>query len=337
MGRKIIGVLVLCLVLVGVTACAGDSDSGGQQLEKVVRGDLSLTVSGTGSIGVSNEVRLVFGSGGKIKEIYVEEGDNVRKGEALAELDTSALELALAQALVARDEVEYNLDQLKDVLHAAHDRIKLTEEQLELAEKAVAEARRQLDEAIITAPFDGVVASVYSKEGDTVPSPTMAPQPVIHLIDLGSMELNVEVDEVDIAEVEAGQKAVIEIDALPDVEPTGKVISISPLSTAMAGVVVYDVKIGLDAPDPRLRVGMSATADIVISERSDVLLVPDRAITRDSQGNTVVKVMVGEEVQERPVVTGISDGFQTEITSGLEEGETVVIEKRTSSSGGGLF
>ena len=86
---------------------------------------------------------------------------------------------------------------------------------------------------------------------------------------------------------------------------------------------------------------MSATADIVISERINVLLVPSRAITQDSQGNPIVKIMVGEQIQERPVVTGISDGFETEIAGGLSEGETVVIEIRgkTSSSrqGGGLF
>lgn len=91
---------------------------------------------------------------------------------------------------------------------------------------------------------------------------------------------------------------------------------------------MYEVKIGFSVPEGSgLKVGMSATADIIIDERSNVLLVPDRAIKQDSQGNPVVEVMVGEQVQERPVVIGISDGIQTEIVSGLKEGEVVVIEK----------
>ena len=82
---------------------------------------------------------------------------------------------------------------------------------------------------------------------------------------------------------------------------------------------------------------MSASADIVIDERSNVLLVPSRAITQDSSGSPVVKVMVGEETQERPVVTGISDGYQTEIISGLSEGEVVVVERKVKPESGGLF
>ena len=69
---------------------------------------------------------------------------------------------------------------------------------------------------------------------------------------------------------------------------------------------------------------MSATADIVIDERSNVLLVPNRAIKQDSQGNPVVNVVVNEQIEERPVVIGISDGFQTEIIDGLDEGELVM-------------
>jgi multidrug efflux pump subunit AcrA (membrane-fusion protein) len=73
---------------------------------------------------------------------------------------------------------------------------------------------------------------------------------------------------------------------------------------------------------------MSADADIVIKERNNVLLVPSRAIKKDSQGNPMVKIMVNEQVEERPVVIGISDDFQTEIVDGLKEGETVVVERR---------
>ncbi len=340
--RKIAGVLLLCLVLVGLIACSpsgGDSKGGEQQAVKVVRGDLMFTVSGSGTIEVSKERKLAFRNGGKIERIYVDEGDKVSKGDALARLDTSALELALTQAKlslvqarVARDEAEYNLNQLKDVLHASHDRVKLaeaalsaTEEQIAASEQAVAEAQKQLDEGTITAPLDGVVASVDVDEGDNVSTVTT----IIHLIDLTSIELVAEVDEIDIPEVKPGQRAIIDVDALPGVPLEGEVTSISPLSIEMAGVVVYEVKIGIgDFIDYELKAGMSASVDIVIDERSNILLVPSRAIKQDSQGNPVVKVMVDEEIEERPVVIGISDGFDTEVLDGLNEGEVVVIERR---------
>jgi len=92
--------------------------------------------------------------------------------------------------------------------------------------------------------------------------------------------------------------------------------------------MLFDVKIEFEVTEGiGLRVGMSASADIVINERSSVLLVPDRAIKQDDQGNDMVEVMVNEQTEERIVVTGLSDGYQTEIISGLEEGE-VVIERR---------
>ncbi|MFC1937560.1 efflux RND transporter periplasmic adaptor subunit [Chloroflexota bacterium] len=375
-GLRIVAVCLLCLALIVSVACAGGGEEASRQEVEVKRGDLSVTVSGSGNLDVSNEKNLAFGAGGKIDKIYIDEGDKVSEGEVLATLDTDTLELALtqaktgqvqaeaailqakaaqAQATAARNDMEYNLDQLKKVLRASHERIKLAESylaaaeeqvkaaesqiaaaesQLEAAKQAVTETQRQLDETSITAPFDGLVANVSAKEGDIVPPPSMGAKTIIHLIDTATMELNAEVDEIDIADVELGQRAIIEVDALPVLQLEGKVISISLLPEMVGGVVVYEVEIGLDiSPDSMLKVGMSATADIVINERNNILLVPDRAIGEGPDGPTV-KVTVGEdteETQERPVVIGISDGFDTEIVSGIEEGEVVVVERRGKS------
>ena len=169
-----------------------------------------------------------------------------------------------------------------------------------------------------------MVATVDADEGDTVSTVTT----IVHLIDLTSMELSMEVDEIDVADVKSGQGAIIEVDALPALLFEGKVAFISLLPKTQAGVLVYEVTIELDIPpDSALKVGMSATADILITERNNVLLVPNWALKQDSQGNQVVKVKVDEEVEERNVTAGISDGLRTEIVSGLEEGETVVVER----------
>ena len=98
----------------------------------------------------------------------------------------------------------------------------------------------------------------------------------------------------------------------------------------------YEAKIGFDIPrDAGLRVGMSATADIITGQRSNALLVPERAIKRDEQGNSVVMLKIGDKLQPKLVVTGLSDGLQTEIIDGLGEGDTVVIEERAGASSSG--
>jgi HlyD family secretion protein len=407
---KIIGVLFLCLALAGSIACnpfAGDEEEAGQQLVEVARGDLVISVSGSGNIEVSDEGELAFTVGGRIDRIYVEEGDSVTRGEVLARLDTDDLELALTQAQVALttqqvavteaqvavDTAEYNLDEARDLytwpdieeaqddvddaesflnyaierglppetleyaqarLDAAEAKLdamvrsydteeveikklelKVAEQSLELSRLSLEQARqsldyaqKQLDEATIIALFDGVVAKIYAEEGDVIPPPTMASQPIIHLVDLTTMALNVEVDEIDIPEVKPGQRAIIDVDALPDVEFDGEVLTISTVAKEEEGVILYEVEVGFTVPEGSgLRVGMSAEADIVTVDRSNVLLVPSRAISKDSEGNPVVMVVVNEQTEERRVVTGVSDGFDTEIVSGLSEGEVVVVER----------
>ena len=366
---QIITVLLLCVVLAGSTACdmfGGEGEEAGQQLFEVVRDDLIISVSGSGNIDISNEAELAFGVGGKVDEIYVDEDDEVGKGDVLAKLDSGALELALTEAQLAKaqaqltraqaestraqakadlDEAEYDLYILKkrhvsyeqqrvaklqikvaeSQLEAAELQLEVIELQIETAEQAITEAQKQLDWATITTPFDGTITSVNVDEGDTV----LATEIIVHLIDLTSMELNVEVDEIDIAEVKPGQKAITEVDALPALQLEGEVTSISLLPEVEAGVVMYEVKIAFDAPlDFELKVGMSADTDIIINERKNVLLVPNRAITQDSQGNPVVNVVVDDEIEERPVVTGISDGYDTEFVVGLNEGEVVVRKTR---------
>ncbi len=407
---KIIGVLLLSLILAGSIACnpfGGDEEEASQQLVEVVRGDLVISVSGSGNIEVSDEGKLAFGVGGRIDRIYVEEGDSVTKGDVLAGLDTDDLELALTQARVALTQAQvavntanvtlrtarHSLDEAQDLytwpeikvaeadvddaeafleyvlekglspttivyaqarLDAAEAvldamiydydteevaikkmEVALAEQSLELsqlslgqAQQSLEYAREQLDEATITAPLDGVIAKIYSEEGDVIPPPALSSQVIIHLVDLTTIELNVEVDEIDIPDVKPGQRAIIDVDALPDVEFEGEVLTISPVAKEEAGVILYEVKVGFNVPEGSgLRVGMSAEADIVIVDRSNVLLVPDRAITKDNEGNPVVMVVVNEQTEERPVVTGISDGFDTEIVSGLSEGEVVVVER----------
>jgi RND family efflux transporter MFP subunit len=208
---------------------------------------------------------------------------------------------------------------------------------MEKAQVALDVANNDLEKAVMVAPFDGVIAVVNVKEGDSLSAMDYATRTIIELIDPTSMELSAEVDEIDIPYVELGQKAIIGVDALPRVQLEGEITSVSPLATEESGLVLYKIKVSFEVPEGSgLKAGMSATADIIIAERSGVLLVPNRAIGEDSRGNPAVKVVVDTQIEERAVVIGISDGSQTEIVSGLNEGEVVVVEKRSSFQPGGF-
>ena len=407
---KILVTLLLCLSLAGAAACipGGSSveEDSNRQLVEVVRGNLTISVSGSGFIEAVGEVVLTSDNGGRIDKVYIESGDEVNRGQPLVTLypiNEDALILAVTRAEAALLQAEYELDKLvnpytedeiadaEEEVDDAEDWLKLTEDMLryvmkhgsewevmqwqmevfkaemqlalaedkldkmqeepdaklvEIMEKQVQAAEQALDEAkdalqieVMNAPFAGVVSGVYVDEGDVIPPSAVSAMPVVRLLDAGTMELVIELDEIDIPAVETGQRAIVSVDALPSLQLEGTVTSIAAVPIVEAGVVLYNARISFDVPEgTKLKIGMSATADTISTERSDVLLVPDRAISY-SEGGPVVYVMVDEQIEERPVVIGISDGFQTEIKEGLAEGEIVVVSVRNSSKsdGFGLF
>lgn len=271
-------------------------------------------------------------------EAYLEYAKYKLEAEAKTEKDIQIWENEVYQAEVNLAAAKQKLESM--LAGGEAEEVALRRLEVEAARQAVEQAQKELDEATIAAPFDGLVGAVYVEEGDIIPSPTMSPKIIIYLLTPGSLELKAEVDEIDIPDVEPGQRAIIEVDALPEEKFEGMVTSISPVPIIEAGLVTYEVKIGFTVPlDSKVRVGMSATADIIVQQRENALLVPERAIGRDSQGNPMVWVKLNGQTEERPVVIGISDGLQTEILDGLDEGETVVVKKQAAAEtpGGFLF
>ncbi len=233
---------------------------------------------------------------------------------------------------------ERSLELAKQSAVLAEQALVPAEQSVKLTELSVKQAQKQLNEATITAPYAGIITDVYADEGDIIPPGTG--KTIIRMVDPASMELQVRIDELDIAGVKLAQSATISVDALSDFRLEGKVSYISLMPTEEAGVVGYEVKVSFTVPEEvGLRSGMSASADIITAEAKNALLIPDRAIKRDNQGKTTVEVMVNGQSETRAVITGVSDGLQTEIKEGLKEGEQV-IEKRAStnsSDASGLF
>jgi RND family efflux transporter MFP subunit len=347
--RKII-ITIICVVVIGIVLgivfTRGDSSKDTLETVLVTRGDILRTVLVDGSLVMPNKAYLSFGTIGTVAEVLVEEGSNVTEGQVLARLDApsleSSVEMAELQVEIAEEQVkaaraQYEIAQInlhegvlgqsEDVLELQVDMARANWEtaklNLEISELSLESAELNLEKAIIEAPFDGVVAGISITEGKEVSTATLA-TPAITLVDTGDIEMRGFIDEIDIAIVQLGQEANIILDALPDEAVKGEVAFISPVGTTLAGVVSYDTTITLENPVAGLKDGMSATAEVIIERRNDVLSIPNRYI-RGTLENRMVVVLVDGQQEEREITLGLSDGFNTEVLSGLNEGEEVVL------------
>jgi HlyD family secretion protein len=203
---------------------------------------------------------------------------------------------------------------------------------LEQAKKAIIVAQAQLKDATITAPFNGLISSVDVKQGDFIAPLGSTTGTLVYMVDPNSLELNVEIDEIDVPGVKVGQKAFINLDALPEVKFEGRVTNVSMLPVVKpqnSGVVVYEVKVVFDGKPPaEVKSGMSASVDILTGMRQNVLLIPNKSIKRDSQGKPVVQVLEKDKMTEKAVVLGKSDGVQTEVLKGLQSGEIIILTQQ---------
>ena len=237
----------------------------------------------------------------------------------------SALKAAEAQIAQARA----SLERLKRT-PAAED-LAIAQAQLDSAQVAVDQAKRRLDTAALLATLDGVVERVSIAEGQLV----SAGVPAIVVGDHSSFHIMVLIDEIDIALVQEGQRVKVVLDALPGTDIQGHVDNVGLAGSQTTGVVAYDVRIAIDSKDAPLRVGMSATIDIVVAEKDNVLLLTNRAIRADRQtGQRYVEVQRNGQTVVVEIQTGLRDERNTEILEGLNESDQVIIT--TVSSGQAL-
>jgi HlyD family secretion protein len=220
-----------------------------------------------------------------------------------------------------------------------------TQQDLELAQSQYDQARisfqstqYKMRNVQLIAPFDGTITQVNIDQFFTAGSGTAAMQ----ISDLSKLQVTVNMAEVDIGKVKAGQDVNITMDALPDrTALKGKVDQIALVGVTTQGVVNYPVVITLTDPDPTvIKTGMTANVGIVVDERDNVLLVPNRAVKTVGRNKVVnvVQPVVGQ--LQVPVTVGLANDTQTEVTSGLKEGDEVVINATTTTpnrAGGGGF
>lgn len=201
------------------------------------------------------------------------------------------------------------------------------------AQAAIDSILSQIGRRRIAAPFDGVVANVDIKPGQTttgISSGTSGESSgsTITLISENDYEVMLKVPEISVSKISVGQEVSIALDAYgPSESFPGKVVSINPAETIVDGVPVYETKVSFTKPDPRIRSGMTATATIVANHRTGVVAVPASFIHSDKEGSYVNLLVSDDRTERRAVATGLrgSDSM-VEITSGLDEGQKVRVD-----------
>jgi HlyD family secretion protein len=301
---------------------------------------------------------------GKVVEVNVEEGMRVLAGHVLARLDDStpraALSLSEAQVESARRtlrETEVRLDQARttekrivqlfaegisteaEVDQAKSDaaalaaRIDALQEQVKVAERQVALQRTDLDNTVIRAPFSGVAISKDAQPGEMV-SPVSAGggftrTGICTIVDMTSLEIEVDVNESYVNRVEPGQPVVAVLDAYPEWRIPTRVITLVPTADRQKATIL--VRIAFASLDPRILPDMAVKVTFLRPETEESVQTPrpaglaPNAAVRHENGNDVVFVVHGDTVERRAVKTGGPDGDRIEILAGLQPGDRVVL------------
>lgn len=293
------------------------------------KNDVSMardTINNT-SASISNQLQLIATQKSANQSAIVMA--ETKMNEARSALENAQRQLELKRAGATPSEIATQ----RSLLEKAQ---KMTITQQAHIAKAVASQKAveaELDKSLIRAPFDGIVTRQEAKLGETASVSTLSSDPsegVMAMIDPTQFEIEASIPEVDIAKVKLGDRAQVTLDAYGSEENfKARVASIDPAETLIEGIATYKVKLRFNKNDPRIKSGMTANVDIATAERTNVIVIPERAITT-LDGKKTVRVVTGEGkkaiLQERQAVTGLhgSDG-NTEILQGLKEGEKVVV------------
>jgi HlyD family secretion protein len=189
------------------------------------------------------------------------------------------------------------------------------------AESQLRRAETALNRTTLTAPIDGVISAVNGEVGATA-APGVA---LFEITDSDPLRIVVQVDEVDIRLIREGMAASVELDALDDVVIPAQIERIALLGTPVNGIVNYDVMLTIGGADPRVRVGMTAEANIVTERRENVLLVPNVFIRRDRERAFVNILQADDTLEEVEIRLGLQGRDTSEVIAGLLEGETIAI------------
>ena len=358
------------------------------QTEEVVKGNLIVTVTGSGSVASTNSSNITTSATGVVKNIYVKDGDVVKTGDKIAELDLDLEgQQKSSQAWASYQSAKNSLQTAKDNLYTvqsdlytkwqshfdlatnslyensdgtpntperesqtdykvSEDNWLASEAKYKAQQKAIEQSQTSLNTAwyayqqsspIIYAPISGTVSGLSLQIGTVINSQsssnTSATTNKIANIKTDALPtLSINLTEIDVPKIKIDDKATITFDAFSDKTFTGKVISIDMVGSVSSGVTNYPTVILLDTNSNAILPNMGVSANIITNTKDDILLVSSSAIKTDSEGGNYVQIMKNGKPTDQTVEIGLASDSQTEIISGLNEGD-IVITSTTQAAG----
>ncbi|QIM66859.1 efflux transporter periplasmic adaptor subunit [Mannheimia granulomatis] len=336
--------------------------------EQVTRTSIDKKVLATGSVRANKRTEVGAQVSGKVQNLYVKLGQKVKQGDLIAEIDSSnqsnslstaeaqlsAYQAQLSSAKVALEVAQSNYNRLtklykanstslsdletaKNTLASAKANVDNIKAQIKSAEISVNNAKTNLNYTQIISPIEGVIVSVPVSVGQTVNANQTSPT-IVQVADLSKMLIKLEISEGDIAQVKTGQQVNFTTLAEPEREYNATIDSIDPALTNLTDnnyteksgnteAIYYYANLLVDNPDNSLRIGMTTQARITIAKREQVLVIPTSVIKKRGKENYVNVLENGISV-EKAITLGMADSQNTEVLSGINEGDQVILTQR---------
>jgi len=338
--------------------------------ETVTRGDIENAITAVGTLSALRSINVGAQVSGQLKSVKVEVGDQVKQGELIAEIDPSPFEkkveissaqldnlkaqllskqaqLTLKKANAARQRSllatrgvsQSTVDQADADLAMADADVKALGAQIRQQEAQLASDKVDLGYTKIYSPMEGTVVDQAAKEGETLNAVQSAPT-IVTVADLKVMTVEAQVSEADIGRLKPGMPVYFTLLGQPEKRFTGTLRQIKPTPATENNVVLYYALFDVPNPTGELMINMSTQVYFILDEAKDVLIVPSSALNykregpQNQRGKPQISVQVVSDngsITERQVQIGVRNRVQTEIKSGLEEGDKVVV---TSASSG---
>jgi len=373
--HKLISSGLLVIAIGGVYYSYTKSGNTGQQIKYVTevaqKGALVTSVSATGNIAVDQEANIDPTISGTVADLVVKVGDSVEEGDTLFTIINDDLTVSSQKAAVSLQQAKNAVDsaivsekQAKEDYHSAKKEdeddpssynareMQILKDKIDIAQNGIVQAQKsyaatlaeyanQLDEAnkrVVKASISGTVNEINIKNGDDLSKLSSGSSRTVPIIigDLDTLKAEVQVNEVDIPNVQIGQKATMTFDAIGDFTASGKVEKIDALGTVSSGVVTYSVTLSFDSLDSRIKPNMSVTASIIVDSKSDVLSISTSAIKTAGDKNYVEVLSDNGEPKRKIVEIGISNDTKTEINNGLSVGDEVITQSIDVSNSASL-
>ena len=380
-------------ILLAVALFTGGGNEANYVTEKVTRKSLDVEVTATGNLRPTNQVDVGSEVSGKVDVVYVDVNDRVTQGQILARINTDVIDdqikqaragLQASRASVAQAQATLTLDsaqlaRLQEVARLSGGKVP-SKSEMEIAQANVARSKAALASAqanatssaaqlssaetnrrraIIVSPVSGVVLARQVEPGQTVAASFNTPTLFVIAEDLAQMQLRVSIDEADVGQVKAGQKASFTVDAYPGRRFPARVerINLGSNNTASASaaqsasqVVIYEARLSVDNPNGLLRPGMTATANIATDSTGVQMLVPNGALrfkpdAKAIGGGSALNPQIGLQDEEEKATIGVGSRQQVyvleadgklkaiEVTTGQSDGSHTVVRSKELKAG----